>query len=211
MKIETRLHDPVIAAKKVGDGFSLFRRTGDQTLLGSCARLAATYPGLAVESNINGRNRLALHLLFSGDVQKNARLSDIDLPKALRTIQTQVPSIDTNTKVEFETVRIREDMRSNHTQSYLEAVIAEQTMEKLDQDSKAIKKALESLAPHCSSEAFKWRLPTDSLTIATLPEGTPPGVLDMVLETAQKEFPTPFTATFTAAHCTISGLSRNLS
>jgi hypothetical protein len=204
MNIAGRLKQPELATRTVDGGFSLLRRCVDGRLLVGCGALQSAYPETSIKSNVNGRNRLGMHLLVSGEVRQQRAIGRVSLPAALGRIADTVPSVMRSLDVDIVGLQTVRDFRNDQGPYYLEACFSEDSRRALEEESSAVTQVLESLAP-ASDAPFSWSELPETMGLASLPANSSPGKLQEIEQAAKIILQIPLRIGLTDVQCTIPG------
>jgi len=201
-----RLKAPETQGRKVSQGFSLLRRCYDENVVAKSAELQARHRILSVLSDDKGRNRLAVHTLASGELERPAQLQvlgGLGLRKVLGRALTDVPALMTRRTLTVAEFRMRQDLRNMRGKYFLEAMFTPQGVAELQEEIDGIKASFESWAED-GDPTFTWsERVSPHLGIAATGSLASKNFVDQVEQTANEIFQPPFQLELTTTQLTL--------
>jgi hypothetical protein len=195
MNITERLAEPDMATAKMGQGFSLLRRVRSDKLVAVSKVLSVRRSELIAFGNENGKNRLAMHTMVSGDILRRKLqrevLGDLSLREVVSALVDDVPSLQEPQTLVFESVRVVRATSNGEGDHYLEAVLDEQSAMEHAVEIEAIRASLDSWN-YDDAPDFRWADLPMHLALGKMGPETPTATVQEVREATSKLLRPPF-------------------
>lgn len=178
MNIRRTMESPLAQEMTVNQGFTLARpvylESPDTRLISTCEDLAQAYPDVSSLANVDGENRLAIHLIRTRDIRTNRyHIGKLSLQTVLGHLLENVQGLEERPELDIQGFTLHAAQSPGRTTHHtIEAHLTPDSQAMIRDEVRGIQNALMSLTPGFGPLDFEWPALRPWIVVGTIPGDT---------------------------------------